>query len=128
MQFQLITPERSFFSGEAEEVTVPGADGYFGVLDGHAPLISTLKPGLVTVTLAGGQQQKVAVLGGVAEVTPERMSVLAETAKALEELTREQAALDLEIAERAVKEAIHDDAREQAEDQRLLAEIVLAAY
>jgi F-type H+-transporting ATPase subunit epsilon len=127
MQFQLITPEREFFSGEAQEISIPGTEGDFGVLAGHAPLISTLRPGVVTIHMADGKQQKVAVLGGVAEATPDRCSVLAEVAKSLDGITREQAQNELETAEKAVRDAIHDDVRERAEQDMLLAQTVLAA-
>lgn len=127
MQFKLITPEREFFSGDAVEISIPGTEGDFGVLAGHAPLISTLRPGVVTIHLADGKQQKIAVLGGVAEATPERCSVLAETAKSLEGVTRADAEAALAAAQKAVKDAIHDDEREAAEQEALLAETIVAA-
>lgn len=126
MQFQLITPERTFFSGQAQGVTIPGTEGYFGVLDGHAPIISTLRPGVVTVTMSDGKQQKVAVLGGVAEATADRCSVLAEVAKSFDGMTRDQAAQHLQTAQKAFKDAIHEEARQQAEVQLQLAEIMVS--
>lgn len=77
MQLSIITPEKTLFEAEAEMVTIPGAEGEFGVLPQHAPFISSLKPGTVTIELAGGKQQKIEVTGGFAEVTPERVTVLA---------------------------------------------------
>jgi F-type H+-transporting ATPase subunit epsilon len=127
MQFQLITPEREFFSGDANEVSIPGTEGDFGVLIGHAPLISTLRAGVVTIHMVDGKQQKIAVLGGVAEATTERCSVLAETAKSIDGVTREQAQALVDAAEKAVRDAIHDDIREVAENDLLMAQTLLAA-
>ena len=80
MQFsvQIITPERTLFSAEAAMVTIPGTEGEFGVLPGHAPFISTLRPGTITIDTADGKQQTIEVSGGFAEVTPEHCTVLAE--------------------------------------------------
>jgi F-type H+-transporting ATPase subunit epsilon len=80
MEVQLITPEKMLFSGEATMVVAPGTEGDFGVLTGHAPFISTLRPGEITIDLADGSQRKVPVAGGIAEVTPERCLLLIESA------------------------------------------------
>src|SRR5229473_3343378 len=64
--FELASPARLVFSGEVEQVDVPGAEGDFGVLAGHAPFVTTLRPGILTVHGAGGEQ-KIVVLGGLAE-------------------------------------------------------------
>jgi len=78
--FDLVSPERLLLSEEPDMVTLPGTDGYFGVLYGHMPLITTLKPGVIDVT--GGTQgdQKFFVLGGFAEVTSTKVTVLADEA------------------------------------------------
>src|ERR1051325_7704017 len=80
IHFDLVSPERLVLSEEADMVTIPGADGYMGVLYGHMPLITTLKPGVIEV--AGGSlgSQRFFMLGGVAEVSPVRITVLAEEA------------------------------------------------
>ena len=65
--FELVSPEKISFSGEVDQVDVPGAEGDFGVLAGHAPLIALIRPGIMTVT-AGGEQTQLVVLGGFAEV------------------------------------------------------------
>ncbi len=80
MHLQLITPERVLFEGEAYMVTAPGVEGDFGVLDGHMPFISTLRPGVIIVDLADGQTHRFTVAGGVAEVVPDRVTILAEKA------------------------------------------------
>ncbi len=80
MKLQLITPEKTLFDGEAVSVGVPGSEGDFGVLDGHAPVIATLKEGTVSVELEGGATKEFAISGGVAEVVPERCTLLVEAA------------------------------------------------
>ena len=85
--FDLVSPEKLLFSGEVEQVDVPGAEGDFGVLAGHAPMVSTLRPGILTVYGAGGEQ-KIVVLGGFAEVSAAGLTVLAEGAQAVEDVDR----------------------------------------
>jgi len=94
--FELVSPEKIAFSGEVDQVDVPGAEGEFGVLAGHAPLISLLRPGVMTV-YAGGQQSKIVVLGGFAEVGPDGLTVLADVATTVEEVDR--AALQAQVSE-----------------------------
>ncbi len=76
-RFDLVSPAKLVFSGEVEQVDVPGLEGDFGVLAGHAPLVATLKPGVVTV-FGDGEPQRYVVLGGFAEVTPEGLTILAD--------------------------------------------------
>ena len=94
--FELVSPDKISFSGEVDQVDVPGSEGDFGVLAGHAPLIALLRPGIMTV-YAGGEQTKLVVLGGFAEVGPDGLTVLADVATSLEDLDR--AALQAQIAE-----------------------------
>jgi F-type H+-transporting ATPase subunit epsilon len=83
--FELVAPEKLLFSGEVEQVDVPGAEGDFGVLADHAPMVTTLRPGILTVHGAGGAQ-KIVVLGGFAEVSPQGLTVLADLADAVENI------------------------------------------
>jgi F-type H+-transporting ATPase subunit epsilon len=101
--FELVSPEKIAFSGEVDQVDVPGAEGDFGVLAGHAPLIALLRPGMMTV-YAGGQATKLVVLGGFAEVGPNGLTILADVATLLEDLDR--AVLQRQIAkmEQGIKE------------------------
>jgi F-type H+-transporting ATPase subunit epsilon len=87
LHFELVSPEKLVFSGEVEQVDVPGAEGDFGVLAGHAPMVTTLRPGVLTVRAAGGEQ-KIVVLGGFAEVSAEGLTVLADVAEALADIDR----------------------------------------
>ena len=66
--FDLVSPEKLAFSGEVDQVDIPGAEGDFGVLAGHAPVVAAMRPGILTV-ITGGSKQKIIVLGGLAEVS-----------------------------------------------------------
>jgi F-type H+-transporting ATPase subunit epsilon len=83
--FDLVSPEKLAFSGEVDQVDIPGAEGDFGVLAGHAPVVAAVRPGILTVT-SGGSKQKVIVLGGLAEVSESGLTVLADTATSIDEL------------------------------------------
>jgi len=85
--FDLVSPEKLAFTGEVDQVDIPGAEGDFGVLAGHAPVVAAVRPGILTVT-AGGSKQKIIVLGGLAEVSEKGLTVLADTATSIEDLDR----------------------------------------
>lgn len=85
--FDLVSPEKLAFSGDVDQVDVPGVEGDFGVLAGHAPVVAVIRPGILTVT-SGGTQQKIIVLGGLAEMSEKGLTVLADVATSLEELDR----------------------------------------
>ncbi len=94
--FDLVSPEQLLLSEEAEMVTIPGREGDMGVMVGHMPLVSTLRPGTITVTGGpAGLEQKFFVAGGFAEVTSDKLTVLAEEALPLSAL--DAAALELRI-------------------------------
>ena len=85
--FDLVSPEKLAFSGEVDQVDVPGVEGDFGVLAGHAPVIATVRPGILTIATAG-KKEKVIVLGGLAEVSDKGLTVLADVATALADIDR----------------------------------------
>jgi F-type H+-transporting ATPase subunit epsilon len=87
--FDLVSPEKLAFSGEVDQVDVPGAEGDFGVLAGHAPIVAAVRPGILTIT-SGGTHQKIIVLGGLAEMSESGLTVLADVATSTAELDREQ--------------------------------------
>jgi F-type H+-transporting ATPase subunit epsilon len=89
-QFELVTPERLLLSEQVEMVVVPGTEGLFGVLPRHAPFLSTLKPGVLEVYEGGKVKERIFVAGGFAEVTPERLTVLAEEAVRVADIDRAQ--------------------------------------
>ena len=88
MQFDLVSPERRLASAQVASVQIPGADGDMTAMQGHAPTITTLRPGILTVDGPDGQSQYV-VTGGFAEITAAGVSVLAERALAKEDMTQE---------------------------------------
>ena len=97
-RFELVSPEKLLVSEDVGMVVVPGAEGYFGVLPRHAPMISTLNPGVIDVYGDGKAiSERIFVAGGFAEVTEERCTVLAEEAKPLSEI--DTAAVAKEIAD-----------------------------
>jgi len=85
--FDLVSPEKLAFSGEVDQVDIPGAEGDFGVLAGHAPVIAVMRPGILTVT-TGTTHEKIIVLGGLAEVSEKGLTILADVATSLDELDR----------------------------------------
>jgi F-type H+-transporting ATPase subunit epsilon len=100
--FDLVSPEKLLFSGEVEQVDVPGAEGDFGVLAGHAPLVSTLRPGILTVHGEGGAQ-RIMVLGGFAEVSAQGLTVLADTAEAVQDVDREMLTIRIRELEQHIE-------------------------
>lgn len=114
LKFELVSPERLLMSVEADLVTVPGSEGDFGVMVGHAPFMTTVRPGVVDVQ-DGREETKLFVRGGFAEVNAEGLTVLAEHAVPLDELDAE--ALDQEIANARedVEDASSDAARTRAQ-------------
>jgi F-type H+-transporting ATPase subunit epsilon len=87
--FDLVSPEQLAFSGEVDQVDIPGAEGDFGVLAGHAPVVAAIRPGILTIT-TDGAHQKIVVLGGLAEVSDNRLTVLADVATSIQEVDRAQ--------------------------------------
>jgi F-type H+-transporting ATPase subunit epsilon len=87
-KLEIVSPERLLLSETVKSVTVPGADGYFTVLGDHAPLMTTLKAGFVTVVDTAGISHVYYVRGGFADVSPEGLTILAEEAKPIAEFDR----------------------------------------
>jgi F-type H+-transporting ATPase subunit epsilon len=85
--FDLVSPEKLAFSGDVDQVDVPGVEGDFGVLAGHAPIVAAIRPGILTIT-TGDTHQKIIVLGGLAEMSDEGLTVLADVATSTAELDR----------------------------------------
>ena len=112
-KFELVSPERVLISEDVEQVVLPGGDGDFAVLPGHAPLISTLRAGVLDVTAPGGRKH-IFVKGGFAEVEPDRLTVLAERAYDVAELSADRIASELQTAEADMAAAKDDAARLRA--------------
>ncbi|CEJ83567.1 ATP synthase subunit epsilon, membrane-bound, F1 sector [Hyphomicrobium sp. GJ21] len=113
-KFELVSPERVLLSIDADQVVVPGSDGEFAVLAGHAPVIATLRPGVLDVT-AGGTKRRLFVKSGFAEVDPSRLTVLAEKAYDVEELSASAIAEELKSAEAELAAAKDDNAKRMAD-------------
>jgi F-type H+-transporting ATPase subunit epsilon len=99
VQFELVTPERLLLSEMVEMVVVPGTEGNFGVLPGHAPLISSIRPGTIDVYQGQTITRRIFVVSGIAEVTPERCTVLADEALPPDELDRGTIEAELQTVE-----------------------------
>lgn len=101
--FDLVSPEKLAFSGEVDQVDIPGVEGDFGVLAGHAPVVAAIRPGILTVT-TGATHQKIIVLGGLAEVSEKGLTVLADVATSMDELDRAKLAETIAEMEENLKE------------------------
>ena len=120
VSFELVSPERLLASQQVDMVVVPGAEGDFGVLKGHAPLISTVRPGVINVYESrAAVSERIFVAGGFAEVSPERCTVLAEQAVPVTELDRA-------AVEREVKDAAEDVADAKTPADKAAADQALA--
>ena len=111
--FELVSPERLVFAGEVSQVDVPGEEGDFGVLAGHAPYIATLKPGVLTIYGDGGPQ-RIVVQGGFAEVGPTGLTVLAEQAVPAAEIDATMITQAIKDTEEDLADADNDVSRDKA--------------
>jgi len=116
LHFELVSPAKLLFSGDVASVTIPGTEGEMGIFAGHAPVLSTLRPGVVTITRESGAPQKIFVRGGLAEVNPRGLTLLAETAIPLADLNAEALAQQVRNAEEDVADAKSDEARRVAQE------------
>jgi F-type H+-transporting ATPase subunit epsilon len=127
VQFELVSPERLLVSRPVEMVVVPGVEGDFGVLPGHAPLISEVRPGVIAVFEGGKVEERIFVAGGFAEVTAERCTVLAEQALPIGEIDRSTVEADLKDAREDLADAKSDQERAAAEAAIAVAEAKITA-
>src|SRR5215510_7941373 len=112
-QFNLGSPERLLFTGEVNQVDVPGAEGDFAVLAGHAPFVTTLRPGILTIYRDGGAE-RIVVSGGFAEVSDTGLTVLADVAVPVEDVNRDAFAGFVKEAEEAAEKAPEGAQRDKA--------------
>jgi len=113
LHLEFVSPESVLFSGDVDQVDLPGTEGDLGILGGHAPLVTTLRPGLVTI-IRGNTREPVVVIGGFAEVSPSGLTILADKAVA-------RADFDLELLAGEIKDAEEDvaDAKDDAQRDKL---------
>ena len=115
--FELVSPERLLFSGSVEAVVVPGAEGEFTVLRDHAPVMTTLKPGIVEVDETSTKKSRLFVRGGFADVSGEGLTILAEQAIPVEELDAARIDAQIKDAEEDVADATSDEVRRLASEK-----------
>ncbi|MHA1165201.1 MAG: F0F1 ATP synthase subunit epsilon [Alphaproteobacteria bacterium] len=114
--FELVSPEQLLISEDVESVLVPGSEGDFQVLANHAPVLSTLRPGLLDVVLPGGKERRIFVRGGFAEAGPDNLTVLAQNAIDSADLNKSVLAQEIKDAEEDVNDAKDDQTRDKAQD------------
>lgn len=113
LHLDFVSPERVLFSGEVDQVDLPGTEGDMGILAGHAPLVTMLRPGIVTI-FRGGAREAVVVVGGFAEVGPAGLTVLADRAMARDSIDLAALASEIKDAEEDVADASEGSLRDKA--------------
>lgn len=109
IKLEVVTPERSVVSEEAQIVMSPGTEGEFGVLDGHTPFLTTLKTGMIRYKDAAGAERAVFVSGGFAEALPSKVTVLAESAERRRDIDIDRAKAALTRAEERLTKSVSDN-------------------
>lgn len=112
LHFEFVSPESVLFSGDVDQVDLPGSEGDMGILPGHAPLVTTLRPGIVTI-FRGGQREPVVVIGGFAEASPKGLTVLADKAVARADFDIALLADEIRDAEEDVADSKDDALRDK---------------
>jgi F-type H+-transporting ATPase subunit epsilon len=112
LHLDFVSPESVLFSGDVDQVDLPGAEGDMGIFAGHAPLVTTLRPGIVTI-VRGGARQPIVVTGGFAEVGPAGLTVLADRAVAREDFDTTTLAAEIKDAEEDVADTTDQAARDK---------------
>ena len=110
MKLSIVTPFGKIFEGEIKEATFPGSEGEFGVLEGHAPLVTNLKPGVISIKKNDGSEEVIAVNWGYVEVTPNHINVLADGAVPVAGANESEIAAAIEKAKELIREASDSDA------------------
>ena len=114
--FELVSPERLLVSADVLSVVVPGTDGEMTVMANHAPVMSTVKAGVVTLTLADGKQDQYVVFGGFADILPTGCTLLAESAVHMDDLNHAELEARIEAAKSDLADADHHEHRSKLED------------
>ncbi|ARJ64931.1 ATP synthase F1 subunit epsilon [Magnetospirillum sp. ME-1] len=127
IQFELVSPAKLLVSSKVDMVVVPGGEGDFGALALHAPMITTVRPGVIDIHDGGKVSSSIFVAGGFAEVNEERITVLAEEAIPVAELTAEMAEARKKAAKEALENAGNERDKAQAQRLALIAEAMVAA-
>jgi len=112
LHLEFVSPESVLFSGDVDQVDLPGAEGDMGILAGHAPLVTTLRPGIVTI-YRGGAREVVVLTGGFAEVSPAGLTVLADRAVAREDFDTATLASEIKDTEEDVADSTNEAQRDK---------------
>jgi F-type H+-transporting ATPase subunit epsilon len=112
LHFEFVSPERLLFSGDVDQVDLPGAEGDMGILAGHAPLVTALRPGIVTI-INGGAREPIVVVGGFAEVSPAGLTILADRAMPRADFDTAMLSSEIQDAEEDVADAADDAQRDR---------------
>ncbi len=112
LHLDFVSPESVLFSGDVDQVDLPGAEGDMGILADHAPLVTTLRPGIVTI-FRGGAREPVVITGGFAEVGPAGLTILADRAVARADFDTATLASEIKDAEEDVTDATDEAARDK---------------
>lgn len=115
-KFDLVSPERLLVSEDVESVVIPGTEGEMTVMENHAPVMATIKPGVVTVKPTGGAVERYVVFGGFADILPAGCTLLAEEAVAVKDINREDLAKRIQDAREDVADAKSDAAKTKAQE------------
>lgn len=126
VEFELVAPEKLMVSRAVDMVVVPGSEGDFGVLPGHTPLISSVRPGVIDVHDENKVDERIFVSGGFAEVTGERCTVLAPEAVPLSEIDRADVEERVKRAREDIEDAQDEAERQEAEGRLIIAEAMLS--
>ncbi len=110
MKIDIVTPLGRIYTGEIKEATFPGIEGEFGVLEGHAPLVTTLNPGVITIKKDNGKEEVIAINWGYVEVTPDHINVLVDGAVPVGGASESEIAKSIEKAKQLLKDAMDSDA------------------
>ena len=114
-KFELVSPERLLVSEQVESVVIPGTEGEMTVMANHAPLMTTIKPGVVTVKTAAGKEERYVVFGGFADIVPAGCTLLAESATPVKDIDRADLLSRIQSAKEDVADAKDDATRSKAE-------------
>ena len=113
--FELVSPERLLLSEMVTEVVIPATDGEMTVMANHAPTMTTIKPGIVSVRSANGSKQDYVVFGGFADILPTGCTLLAESAVIVQDLSKDELTLRIEAAKREIEDAVHHEHKSRLE-------------
>ena len=112
LHFEFVSPERVLFSGDVDQVDLPGVEGDMGILAEHAPLVTPLRPGIITI-FNGGAREAVVVIGGIAEVSPAGLTVLADKATPRDDFDTAMLAAEIKDAEEDLADTTDEAQRDK---------------